>query len=141
MMKAIYLSKGQKVLVDDEDFGWLNESKWYLTKKGYATNNIGKLMHKLIMKSSSKEITDHMNRNKLDNRKSNLRITTTSINCFNSKQRINNNSGHKGVVWKKSIGKWVAQIGFTSKTYHLGCFHDIQGALLARRWGERTYFG
>src|SRR3990167_419773 len=110
-MKQIKLTQGKYTLVDDEEFDWLSKWSWCLHTNGYAQRgifskkrNINKmiLMHREIMKPRDEEWIDHINQNKLDNRKSNLRICNASTNGANQKISIKNTSGYKGVNWDKS---------------------------------------
>lgn len=144
-MKQIELKHGEIVLVDDEDFEELNKYRWCLNNGGYATRmNDGHtsiLMHRFINSTPKGLETDHINGNKLDNRKENLRNVTHSQNQMHNRIPKNNTSGVKGVTWDKVNKKWQAQIKLNQKVHHLGRYSTLQGAWLARRWGERLYFG
>jgi hypothetical protein len=85
--------------------------------------------------------TDHINRNKLDNRKCNLRIVNCSQNKMNIKLRSDNSSGVKGVYFDKQRKKWVAEIMLNKKKFHLGRFNNIEEAKLKRKFAEKQYFG
>jgi hypothetical protein len=76
--------------------------------------------------------TDHINGVTDDNRWANLRPVTRSENNKNKKMPSNNTSGHIGVSWHKSSGKWRAQYVLNNKNHHLGCFSDINDAIAAR---------
>ena len=92
-MKHIKLTKGKSTLIDDEDFEWLNQYKWYCSVKGYAARNVAQdgkkitmRMHQAIMgKQNDKLEIDHKNGNKLDNRRDNLRICSHAENSKNRK--------------------------------------------------------
>jgi len=71
-MKRIKLTQEKVALVDDADFEFLNQWKWFYHQTGYA-KSCHRYMHRLINKTPKGFHTDHINRNKLDNRKSNLR--------------------------------------------------------------------
>lgn len=119
-MKLIKLSKNKFAKVDDEDFEYLNKWKWSVSSNNYAVrrvsrklkgkNNIIILMHRQIMKTNKNMQTDHINQNKLDNQKSNLRMCTRSENSCNRLKRKNTSSKYKGVCWDKAKKKWVAQV-------------------------------
>lgn len=131
-MKKIYLrgnNSDKYVLVDDGDFEWLNQSKWYLNTKGYASNNKHIRMHRLINKTPQGLLTDHKNGDKLDNRRSNLRTCNNSENHCNIKLMANNTSGHKGVSWSKAAQKWHAYINKDSKRTYLGIFNNLDEAV------------
>lgn len=79
----------------------------------------------------SDKIIDHINRNKLDNRLTNLRLVSYRENALNAPVRKTSKSKITG-VWKLSSGKWAAQVTFNRKTYHIGCFCTKQQAKKAR---------
>lgn len=150
-MKEIKLNKGFYTLVDDEDFEFLNQWKWY-EHHGYAvrTKRVGLrrfnktsqiYMHRLLNQTSDGLDTDHVNRNKLDNRKANLRTSTRTQNQINKGRQKNNTSGYAGISWSKEHQKWVSRISNQRRQIYLGSYSSIQSAWLARRWGERLYFG
>ncbi len=87
------------------------------------------------------EETDHINRDRADNRRSNLRECTHQQNACNKPICSANRSGITGVFWVKRISRWVAQIRCNYKHTHLGCFTDIAEAKAARRAAELEYFG
>ena len=84
--------------------------------------------------------TDHINRDKTDNRRSNLRECTTAQNAMNSSLRRTNTSGVTGVSWHKGAGKWRARIMIDGKHMHIGYFSDKADAIAARRAAEIKYF-
>jgi hypothetical protein len=110
--------KGIEILVDDEDFEYLNQWKWYATESGYAyrkTRKDGKYetiyMHKQISNVTQGQMVDHINRNKLDNRKCNLRLATPYQNTINSPPR--NGRKYKGVY--KYRNKWAVRMRINDK--------------------------
>jgi hypothetical protein len=129
-MKEIQLTQGKVALVDDEDFEYLNQWRWYLLKSHtnyYAIRTSrpeNKLiqLHRVVIKAKQGEIVDHVNGNKLDNRKINLRICTMAQNCQNRKISKLNKSGYNGVSWCIRSKKWVAQIQCENKKIHIGYF-------------------
>lgn len=141
-MKKIYLTRGKCAIVDDEDFDFLNQWKWSCAVDGYAFRNIKKsdgkrtivYMHRIINKTPEGYETDHINRNKLDNRKSNLRTVDRKGNSINHGLQINNTSGHRGIHWQANA--WVARIKVDSKEIYLGRFKNLQEAVLIRKKAE-----
>lgn len=114
-MKEIKLTQNKVALVDDEDFEYLNQWKWYAMrcgKKYYALKTRRKneeyLMHRCVI-SSTLEI-DHIDNNGLNNQKTNLRECSREQNMQNRNKFLNNTSGYKGVYWKESRKRWVAQL-------------------------------
>ncbi len=74
---------------------------------------------------------DHENGNGMDNRWSNLRGSTNSQNKANRTKQSNNTSGHKGVYWSKVNKRFYASIKHNGKNHYLGCFADIEPAIVA----------
>jgi hypothetical protein len=92
IMKKIKTTKGIYCLVDEDDFEKLNKYRWYFCsmdgETGYAYAKVdGKLvsMHRFLMRFPIGLEIDHINHDKLDNRKQNLRIVSRSENAFNRK--------------------------------------------------------
>ena len=99
-------------------------------------------LHRYIMNiNNSNLVVDHINRNPLDNRKSNLRICSYQENSFNKSIRVDNTSGIPGVSFHKINKKWRAKIKYNNLTIHLGYFEDINEALINRRVAEEILFG
>lgn len=84
---------------------------------------------------------DHIDRDRSNNRISNLRPATVSQNILNSKTSKKNTSGHKGVYWSKVRSKWVAQICVDRRAINLGGFDIIDSAVAARKAAEVKYMG
>lgn len=89
-------------------------------------------MHHLVLPKRMGLDVDHINRDKLDNRKGNLRYASRSQNNANAKVRIDSISGIKGVCWYRRGGQWRAYTREAGKQIHLGYFDDINDAVAAR---------
>lgn len=150
MTKTIQLTQNKVALIDDEDFDFLNQWKWYFNYN-YAkrTLNLKKqkfekrkskiiYMHRVIVNAQNGQIIDHINGNTLDNRKSNLRVCTHSQNLQNSKIKTGK---YKGVSWHKSSNKWLAKIGGTNSRIHIGLFSSKEEAALAYNEAALKYYG
>lgn len=83
----------------------------------------------------------YRNRNKLDNRKENLRVATATENVLNRGIYKNNTSGIRGVSFNKRKNKWVARLTYNKKVISLGYFNNLEDAKKARLDGEIKYFG
>ena len=96
-------------------------------------------MHRFLLQPLPCFHVDHVNRNGLDNRRSNLRLCTVSQNQFNRTKSATNTTGYKGVCWNKKKHKW--QVGFTIKGRYknLGYFDDKHEAAKAYNTGVMTY--
>jgi len=131
-------------MVDEKDFDKLNQFSWYCSSTGYAVrngrNSEGKRktiwMHREIVDTPNGMDTDHINRNRLDNRRNNLRIATRSENQWNSNIRRDNKSGLKGVSFKKQSKRWVAQISSFGKVFHIGYFNTPKEA--SKAYNQRS---
>ncbi len=144
-MKKIKLTKDKFAIVDNSDFDYLNQFKWWFNPSGYAmTSSIGRkkvYMHKLINQTPVGFLTDHINRNKLDNRRVNLRSVKNNINSINRDLQVNNTSGVKGVSWNNQHNKWEANVWVKRVKISLGEFKNFKEAVLARKIAEETYYG
>ena len=128
-------------ICDLEEWERFKDYKWRLSKRGYLDAHIkGKtvLMHKILLPTKEGYIVDHINRNKLDNRKSNLRYATKKVNAINRSISSKNTSGCIGVSIKKN-GKYVAHIG-CGKKISLGTYSSFEQAKKARQEAEDKYF-
>ncbi len=119
---GIPLTRNQIALVDLDDYEKLSSNKWNCTHKGYASSKNG-YMHRIIMNADENSQVDHINGNKLDNRKINLRLVNNSQNHANKGLLKNNTSGYKGVWYqRRNVNKWIANIWADNKKYHIGSF-------------------
>lgn len=138
-MKELILTKNKTAIVDDDDYEYLNQWKWTSHSKGYAYRNSGRdifgntaavFLHRFITDCPKNMIVDHINQNKLDNRRQNLRICTQAQNARNKPKRIDNKSGYKGVVLHQK-GLYRATCSNKNKQIHFGYFKDPHHAALA----------
>lgn len=145
-MKKIKLGKQEVyTLVDTKFHSSLSKIKWHLSR-GYATSwekGVYPLktifLHRLIMNCPKDFFIDHINHNKLDNRKINLRICSFEQNQWNSSIDKRNTTGHKGI--NKRGEKWGAKIGFNKKRIWLGSFDTKKQAILAYNEAAKKYHG
>lgn len=137
-MKVIWLTMGQFTMVDDEDYEWLNQWKWYASKRGEAfyamrrPTKYGKQIHmsRLILGLSDPNLfPDHKDGASLNNQRSNLRIATRSQN--NANKQCVGSSGYMGVFPVSNNKKWFARINKDGKRVYLGSFTDKKDAALA----------
>lgn len=108
-MKQISLRDTERyALVDDEDYPLLSRFKWYVSDNGYATTQVRDLkhlkMHHLVWGAieQKKLVIDHLNNNRLDNRKSNLRLCS-------QKDNSDNRENVKGYCWDKTRRKYIVR--------------------------------
>ncbi|KKK80086.1 hypothetical protein LCGC14_2827010 [marine sediment metagenome] len=126
-----FLISGKLVSINSEDFDRINEHRWWYDKSnGYVHTRInGKkvYMHRFIIGNNTKQRTDHINRNKLDNRKENLRIVSTSLNNYNRETTAK----YRGLYFDKYGSRWRACLSVKNKTLKLGSFKKIKDAMKA----------
>jgi hypothetical protein len=142
-MKKIKLTKGYEALVDNDDFAWLNQFKWHYNN-GTAMRHRGILMHREIINTPQDMDTDHINGNRLDNRRRNLRVCTASLNSMNRKKRTNNvTSIYKGVNSVIVHGRhyWKTQIRKKGMYVYIGYFKQEQHAAMAYDIWAKDLFG
>lgn len=156
-MKYINLTKGKRAIVDDDDFSKVYLYKYHYDTWGYAVRsewsaidkrNKKVFLHRDILEPPSGLQIDHINGNKLDNRKENLRICTASENVRHRPIGVKNTSGYKGVIFSGKLNKknpWVASInigtGKNRKHHHLGYFSTKEDAALAYNIHAKKFFG
>lgn len=141
-MREIKLTNSDQVTIVDSDmFDYLNQWAWRIQVDGYVTRWDSKkdgekrpkliFLHREVVNTPKGKITDHINRNRLDNRSDNLRVCNHSQNNSNTKKFSTNKSGYRGVSWNNSQEKWLAYISFDYTNYYLGSFdnkHDAASA-------------
>lgn len=148
MVKELPLTKGYIALVDDQDYVGLSQYSWWACVCGgglvYARGWVNKSrikMHRLILDAPVGIAVDHINRNTLDNRRSNLRLCTMSENLANIATSTVNSSGYKGVSWHRATRKWAACLHARRKEFYLGEYETPQEAALAYDEAARIHFG
>ena len=141
----IRLSRGEYAVVDPTDHEALNNRRWNLGKAGYAQRAPrgapAEYMHRAIMKTPPGLYTDHINRNKLDNRRCNLRVVTQSRNISNRNRDPRNKSGVTGVYFHAAAQKWCAEIKVDGRRHYLGLFESHEMAATTRRDAELRLLG
>ena len=147
-MKRINLTKNKYVIVDNEDYGWLTQHKWFsfpngngkfYAKRNDTENHTTILMHREILGLSrgDKIQVDHINGREWDNRRINLRLADSSLNNHNRrKMKSNTTSQFWGVSRCKQTGKFVVFLG----EKNLGRYNtELEGALVYDRAAIEKY--
>lgn len=150
-MKEIQLTKGQKTIVDDDDFDRFGQFKWCSsyskhTKSFYAVRGLGNqkmlCLHREIMNCPKGLVVDHIDHNTLNNQKKDLRICTTGQNnCNRSGATKASGSGIRGIRWFARTSKWTSQIQVNGKYIHLGYFKEKDSAIKAYADANKKHFG
>lgn len=145
-----HTQSGKEFYFDKEDFDLVFKYCWDVDNStGYVKtidkiNNNGKLyLHRLIMGCTKGDgiIIDHIDRNKINCRKHNLRTVNDTQNAINKGIKSNNTSGKVGVSWNKDSNKWESYITVNKKRIHLGMFDCFEEAEKVRVEAEIKYFG
>lgn len=129
--------------IDIEDFEKIKEYCWsesaynYIVAWDADTQTVIK-MHTLL---TMYDICDHIDRNRSNNRRYNLRPATVGENCRNISVRVDNTSNIIGVSWGKKAQRWRAYIQHERNNMNLGYFVDKDDAIIARLKAEQKYFG
>lgn len=131
------LSNGGFVVVDLDDVPDLLGVGWYFNTSGYASGRLKgrtRYMHRVLLGEPELNV-DHINRDRLDNRRSNLRTVTRTQNQYNLGMHHDNASGFKGVCWHKKSEKWRAicqrkQIGVFEDKYDAATAYNFAAAEL-----------
>jgi hypothetical protein len=138
-MKRIPLSQGKFTIIDDDDYEIISRFNWYFNN-GYASRQkringerFRIYLHRFILGVIDPDVVvDHINGNKLDNRKSNLRLCTSQQNKWNRKN-VSGSSIYLGVS-KKREKSWRVSIAKDKKDYDLGTYdNEIDAALVYNR--------
>lgn len=129
-------------VVDAEDYAALSAFRWFRTNSGYAARTVripgGNcqtiLLHRelLALEKGDPLFGDHINRDRLDNRRANLRVVTAAQNTQNCGARSHNrSSGIRGVYWWPPTSKWVAKARVNGRLHHIGLFENKEDAARA----------
>lgn len=132
-----------KVIIDLEDLETLLKYKWHINICGYSASS-GVLMHGLILNCTDNNVyVDHINHDKLDNRKCNLRIATPQQNCWNSVS-FKGKSKFKGVKvdnYDKRYTYYIARGCLNDHQVHIGVYSTELEAAYAYNLWVNEHFG
>lgn len=146
-----YILINKKVKIDVEDLELIKSYEKYvaINHSNYALmwiNGRELFLHRLILglpqayNPNDMLIGEHINGDRLDCRRANLRICKKSENPINCKKYKNNSSGHKGIYWHKKNKKWTASIFYNNQRLYLGSFDNYEDAVKVREDAELKYF-
>lgn len=146
-----HCDNGESFMCDKEDYDLIKDYYWKFDnngyvkastlRDGYGCHKSSIFLHRLILNCSDDEIVDHINGNKSDNRRSNLRICTHSQNSMNRHTTSHNKCGKVGVTYRAYKNKYEAYIYVNGKNIYLGCYTDKDDAIKARIKAEQKYYG
>lgn len=139
-MRVMYLYCGIPVIVDDEDYAYLIKTTWHLHPQGYAVGRVEiegnkkmTLMHRYILgvTEADSRVTDHIDGNKLNNQKGNLRLCSQKVNNRNA-VHCSNSTGYTGVKLRKN-GRYQARININGRQVSLGMYDTAEEAGAAHK--------
>lgn len=140
-MLRIDLGPGRVVLIDKADALLIISHTWSVRSTGYAATNVRDprtkrggimYMHRLITGAEAGTQVDHINRNRLDNRRCNLRTCTIQENRWNTARSRAGVSKYTGVYLDRRTGRWIANISVRNRHVHIGVFDSESEAARAR---------
>lgn len=134
--RRIELTRGKYAILDPEDFESLNQYRWHCTNFGYARRTGSKRsekgrkrvaigMHNVVFPVPEGMTVDHINRNRLDNRKANLRAATREENTWNRKfVKKGSKTRYTGIHWNKKVKKWNVRLRVEGRRKSFGYYAD-----------------
>lgn len=130
-----------KFLIDLDDLEEVLKHKWRFWQNSYFTGNTKPIsIHRFLMNPNKEEVVDHINGNRQDNRRQNLRVITQQKNLINRAILSNNNTGIAGVWFDKNRNKWCAEIRMDGIKCYLGRYENKEDAAFARYIAELKLF-
>ena len=136
---------GKRFLVDIEDYHRIKNYTWSFDGSYISSSKLNMRLHDYILKINGFEKNDlkvdRKNRNKLDNRKSNLRLSTDTESVRNRGLSHRNKSGILGVFMPKNRRMWESRITVNKKVLFLGNYENFEDAVIERLKAEKMYFG
>lgn len=132
-----YTSKGEEFYFDLEDYDKIKDYCWWVNAQGYTVSHIPNStkiirLHKIVKPCDENFVIDHIDRNTLNNVKSNLRICLQAENLINKSIKSDNTSGFTGVWFDKKSKKWCAEIKVNKRKIFIGRFINKIDAIIER---------
>lgn len=143
------IKEGAYVLISKSDLSFILEFDWYLGKEGYPITygtkegsivfGRGRKLHNLLIKQrTKKDVIDHINRDKLDNRRENLRVCSIRENNYNKTKSKNSTKSYKGIVGKNK--NWMSRVMKDGKSYQIkGATTEKEAALIYDYMAEELF--
>ena len=119
----VALTKDAWALVDKEDELRVCAHGWCLHTGGYGVatvDNQNTLLHRFIMQAAEDQYVDHINGERLDNRKANLRLCDNAESNWNKPIIRKGGSRYRGVSWHKRAEKWITQTNHRGEYHYMG---------------------
>lgn len=147
MIEISLSNTDKKTMVNRCDYEKIKDRRWSKCSQGYAVSYYRRAdgsetkirLHHIILPPSEGRIIDHINRNKLDNRRENLRVVTYSQNGMNRGVNSGSLTGFKGAI--KESNRFISRIGVNGKNIYIGTFTTAEDAAKAYNIKAEKYFG
>lgn len=147
--REIVLTRGAVAIIDEKDYEEVSKFKWcydgrYASRGLYDRSTKKRSMqrlHTFLMNTPKGMNVDHINGNKLDNRRSNLRICSHNQNLWNYGKHRDNGTGYKGVILDKRYSRYQARIQVNKITYSSPWFDTPEEAHKAYKQLSKTHHG
>ena len=131
----MYTKKGTEFIIDKSDFENVYKHYW-IERAGYIGSKLAEnmtpryiMLHRFLIGEIPKGLqVDHINRNKHDNTRKNLRIVTPLENCQNKDKTPKSKCGYRNIHFRERIKKYEASITYNNKKYWVGSFDNPQEA-------------
>lgn len=147
MTAEVPLTRGAVALIDATDAPLLAGRSWQLSNNGYAVSKttvnarpVALLMHRVILGAPSEMFVDHINGNRLDNRRANLRLVTPAQNCQNKQRKSPRlKCPARGVTWCRRRQSFAAAVKVNGKLVYYQRFQTMDEADAAARDARARY--
>lgn len=139
----LFNDKNDSFIISKADFEKVHTHRWAKGSDGYWFTRINKKnirLHRFILNEEA-ECIDHINRNRNDNRRENLRGCSFQQNSTNKSLQSNNTSKIAGVQWYADRQKWMASLTYKKQYHYLGTYVNKEDAIRARLKAEKEIFG
>lgn len=139
------LGAGLYATLDEQDWHRFKDSMWCVSKWGYAFRSGLKCqsiyLHKEVLGIKGRILGDHINGDRLDNRRCNLRIASKAQNARNRDKSSKSGNPFKGITYRKKRGDYQARISFEGKFLHIGCSKNPIEAALYYDIAAQIFYG
>jgi hypothetical protein len=142
---VVSLPNGADFAICYFDEARISPFQWHVGGNGYVVAWMsGKkiFLHKFLMEVDDSVLVDHINRDKTDNRRNNLRVANKSLNGANAGVRCDNVvTGHKNVKYDRRHNNYAVRVTKDGITHYGGAYKDILDAVQAANDKRRELFG
>ena len=136
-------ANGSKFFFDTEDWEKVTSHVWHKSCKGYIISGRRQnmiLLHRYVVNAPNTMQVDHINRDKADCRKANLRFATNALNCANTATNKNNlSTGHKNVYLQNNRYRVIIRKNGAANNF--GRYSTLEEAVSVANQKRKDLFG